>query len=262
MDQAKLNEILVEHGKWFRSGSGEGTRADLRGANLEGAYLRGTDLRGAYLRDAYLEGANLRGAYLEDANLRGADLEGANLEGANLEGANLEGANLRGAYLEGADLSGANLEGANLEDANLEGVNLRGADLSGANLEGANLRVAYHLYEALAPLLALAPKVDGLHTKMVAAFDSKELNLEMQDWHYCETTHCRAGTAVHLAGPAGYELEKKTSPELAGLLITWASCPWMKEVPNFYAKNDEAMADIRACAEREAVEKAKEEVSK
>lgn len=39
------------------------------------------------LEEANLRGANLRGAYLEDANLRGADLGGAYLEGADLEGA-------------------------------------------------------------------------------------------------------------------------------------------------------------------------------
>ena len=47
--------------------------ANLRGANLRGAYLGDANLRGANLRDANLRGANLRGAYLGDANLRGAD---------------------------------------------------------------------------------------------------------------------------------------------------------------------------------------------
>ena len=66
--------------------------ADLRGANLSGAYLRGADLRGANLSGAYLRGANLRGAYLSGASLSGADLRGANLRGANLRGASLIGA--------------------------------------------------------------------------------------------------------------------------------------------------------------------------
>lgn len=56
-------------------------KADLRGANLDGANLRGADLDGASLR-----GADLRGANLDDANLRGADLDGANLDGADLDG--------------------------------------------------------------------------------------------------------------------------------------------------------------------------------
>ena len=82
-------------------------RANLRGADLSGAYLRGANLRGADLRGANLSGADLRGA-----NLRGADLSGANLSGADLSYADLSGANLSGAYLSGADLSGANLSGA------------------------------------------------------------------------------------------------------------------------------------------------------
>jgi hypothetical protein len=80
-EQLKL--IIESHGKWLSSEDG-GSRADLRGANLSGAYLRGADLRYA----------NLRGADLSDANLRGADLRGANLSDADLSGADLSGADL------------------------------------------------------------------------------------------------------------------------------------------------------------------------
>ncbi|WP_038163883.1 pentapeptide repeat-containing protein, partial [Trabulsiella guamensis] len=76
-----------------------GSRADLRDANLRGANLRGADLRGANLYGADLSGANLYGADLRGANLYGADLRGADLRGANLYGADLSSANLRGANL-------------------------------------------------------------------------------------------------------------------------------------------------------------------
>ena len=66
------------------------------------ADLRGANLGGAYLRDANLGGANLGGAYLRDANLRGANLRDANLGGAYLRDADLGGAYLRGANLRGA----------------------------------------------------------------------------------------------------------------------------------------------------------------
>jgi len=79
-------------------------RANLRGANLGGAYLRGANLRGADLGGAYLGGADLGGA-----NLGGAYLRGADLRGADLGGAYLGGADLGGAYLGGADLGGADL---------------------------------------------------------------------------------------------------------------------------------------------------------
>ncbi|PUY80968.1 pentapeptide repeat-containing protein, partial [Cronobacter sakazakii] len=68
------------------------------------------------------------------ANLRGADLRGANLRGADLRGADLRGADLCDADLRDADLCGANLRGANLRDANLRGADLCDANLRDANL--------------------------------------------------------------------------------------------------------------------------------
>ncbi|HDL7377975.1 TPA: pentapeptide repeat-containing protein [Yersinia enterocolitica] len=119
MNLTDLNKILGEHKIWIESYRKNGSRADLRDANLCDA-----DLRGANLRDANLYGANLCGANLRDANLCDADLRGANLRDANLYGANLCGANLRDANLYGANLCGANLRDANLLDANLCDANL------------------------------------------------------------------------------------------------------------------------------------------
>jgi hypothetical protein len=79
-------------------------RADLRGANLSGAYLRRANLSGAYLRRADLRGADLRGADLSGADLRRADLRGADLSDADLSDANLSDTDLRIANLSGADL--------------------------------------------------------------------------------------------------------------------------------------------------------------
>ncbi|HEB1980096.1 TPA: pentapeptide repeat-containing protein [Yersinia enterocolitica] len=124
MNLTDLNKILGEHKIWVESYRENGSRADLRGANL-----RGADLCGANLYGADLCGANLRGADLCGANLYGADLCGANLRDANLRDANLRDANLRD-----ANLYGANLYGANLCDANLCDANLCDADLCGANL--------------------------------------------------------------------------------------------------------------------------------
>jgi hypothetical protein len=69
----------------------------------------------------------------------------------------------------------------------------------------------------------------------------------MRDWHVCETTHCRAGWAILLAGKAGYELEAKLgSAELAGVAIYRASTG---RVPYFFDTTERALADIRRCAE-------------
>ena len=84
-------EVLQRHAKWLKNEEG-GEKADLRGADLQGANLRDADLRGANLWGADLQGANLR-----DADLRGANLWGADLRGADLWGADLRGADLRGA---------------------------------------------------------------------------------------------------------------------------------------------------------------------
>jgi uncharacterized protein YjbI with pentapeptide repeats len=220
---------------------------NLEGAYLKGAYLEDANLKGAYLEGANLEGANLEGAnlevaYLEGAYLKDAYLEGAYLRGAYLEGANLEGANLKGAYLEGANLKGAYLEDAYLEGANLEGANLEGAYLEGAYLEGAYLK-------KLPPV----PVVKNIDSKILEAVRAEGNHLDMATWHSCGTTHCRGGWAIQIAGKAGKKLEDATSAELAAILIYGKSRPG-KPIPNFYATNANAMADLEACAAAEKAE--------
>jgi hypothetical protein len=62
-----------------------------------------------------------------------------------------------------------------------------------------------------------------------------ESALNMKSWHTCETTHCLAGWAVHLTGPAGYALEMVVGPKLAGQLL-------MPEAAHlFEAENKEAL---------------------
>jgi len=73
----------------------------------------------------------------------------------------------------------------------------------------------------------------------------------MGSWHACDTTHCRAGWVVHLAGEAGYELERRTSPLFAAMQIYHASSPIKVSPPRFFESNEIAMADMRRCAEEE-----------
>mgnify|MGYP003455648224 CR=1 FL=1 len=185
------------------------------------AWIRGEEGgKRANLSDANLSDANLYGADLRGANLYGANLSGANLSGANLSYANLYGADLRGANLYGANLSRANLYGANLTDSNLRGANLSVADLSGA--KGLSQIEAFDINKALAAACA------------------EKGALKMSSWHTCETTHCRAGWAVVLH-PQGKELEEKYGTNAAGALI-YNACAGF--VPNFYASDEDAMADI------------------
>ena len=190
-------------------------------------------------------------------------------KGANLADAYLAGANLAGAYLAGANLADANLADAYLADANLADANLAGANLAGANLAGAYLAGAKGLnfapppdpptpyvrdtsknYQKRAERFRKrhpeVPVVENLDAKILAAIDAGG-SLDMGAWHTCQTTHCRAGWAIVLAGEKGKELEKKVGPHRAGMLIYGCSTG---NVPYFYANNEDALADIRACAAR------------
>ena len=189
------------------------------------------------------EAESIKDALLE-ALKAGADLSGANLSGADLSGANLSGANLSGADLRGADLRGADLRGADLSRADLSG-----ADLSDADLRDAVLRDSKINFDEV-------PLVENLHGRILSAIKDGAA-LEMGSWHSCDTTHCRAGWAIHLAGDAGYELERIFGSPMAGALIHLKACSWMEKVPNFYATNEDAMADIKSCAKRELEEAAK-----
>ena len=159
-----------------------------------------------------------------DAVPRRADLCGADLCGADLCDANLRDADLRDADLRGADLC----------DANLRGANIRGANLCGAILTGAT---------DLPPAAAI-PHIDA---RILAAIESDGCALDMTEWHTCETTHCRAGWAIHLAGEAGADLERKFGPSVAGALIYAASRP-EQPVPDWHVSNENALADLRAGA--------------
>jgi hypothetical protein len=184
------------------------------------AVLRGADLRGAVLRDADLSGAVLRGAVLSGAVLRDADLSGADLRDADLRGADLRGADLRDADLSGAVLSGAVLSGADLSDADL-----RGAVLSDCPV-----------------------KIENIHSAVYAAASKPEA-LNMSNWHTCDTTHCRAGWVVALAGEGGRALEWAYGTPAAAALIYMASDPKLERIPDFYCGNAEALEDMRRLAE-------------
>jgi predicted metal-dependent hydrolase len=92
----------------------------------------------------------------------------------------------------------------------------------------------------------IVPKIDDIHKKLYAAVTQPKA-LDMGTWHTCETTHCRAGWVVHLAGDAGYALEQKTTTLFAAQQIYKASGYDISPV-RFYDSNDKAMADMRALA--------------
>ncbi|KDB68555.1 pentapeptide repeat protein [Bordetella bronchiseptica A1-7] len=206
---------------------------------LEQAVKARANLAGANLARAYLAGAYLAGADLVDADLAGADLAGANLADAYLAGADLVDA-----YLAGADLAGANLADANLADARNLPVGTEAT--SPAEPYQRDTRPAAERNAARAARFRernpTVPVVEALDAKILSAIENGSGGLEMGAWHTCETTHCRAGWAVHLAGEAGYALEREHGPQYAGRMIYMAS---VGRAPHFFASNERAMADLR-----------------
>jgi uncharacterized protein YjbI with pentapeptide repeats len=116
-----LKNILENHKKWLNTDKKEGAKANLGGANLNGAPLARADLREAIL--FYVD--------LRKANLFETNLSGAFLSHADLSGTVLDSTDFRGAYMRGI-----NLKEAILLQADLGGVDLTGADLSGAIFQG------------------------------------------------------------------------------------------------------------------------------
>ena len=91
------------------------------------------------------------------------------------------------------------------------------------------------------------PVIADIHQKVFEAA-SQPGALNMNDWHTCGTTHCRAGWVVHLAGEAGYALERFHNTALAAQLIYRESGHPINP-GKFYVKNDEALADMKRLAE-------------
>jgi hypothetical protein len=85
--------------------------------------------------------------------------------------------------------------------------------------------------------------VERLDAAILAAVGVKDNAFEMGSWH-CGTTHCRGGWAITLH-PMGAELEQAFGPWLAAAVIYLAST---RRVPDFFASNKDALADIKRCA--------------
>ena len=131
------------------------------------------------------------------------------------------------------------------------GAVLRGADLRGAVLSGAVLSDAVLSDAVLSDaVLSDAPKIENIHQRVYAAA-SQPGALDMGDWHRCDTTHCRAGWVVALAGDEGFALESRIGTPAAATLIYLASDPKIERIPNFYCGNTEALEDMKRLAEAE-----------
>jgi hypothetical protein len=96
--------------------------------------------------------------------------------------------------------------------------------------------------------IPVIPKIDAV---ILAEIENGGI-LDMTSWHgpkehWCGTTHCRAGWAIHCAGKKGKALQDRFGPQIAGTLIYHASRPGIP-APHFFASDENALADIRKCA--------------
>ena len=96
----------------------------------------------------------------------------------------------------------------------------------------------------------IIPKIENIHQKVFEAA-SKENALDMAKWHTCETTHCRAGWVVFLAGEEGKKLEVRFDTPLAASMIYRESSPIKVRMNDFFDRNQEAMEKMRKAAEEE-----------
>ena len=147
---------------------------------------------------------------------------------------------LAGAYLADAYLADADLAGANLADAkNVPETN--GSEAAEERIEDRKERYAKRAakFRERNPDV---PVIESLDAKILGVLDSGAGRLNMSAWHTCETTHCMAGWAIHLAGEPGHALEAKYGPHIAGRMIFTASTG---HTPHFFASDEQALIDLR-----------------
>jgi len=94
------------------------------------------------------------------------------------------------------------------------------------------------------------PVIANIHQAIFAAVTQPNA-LNMGDWHTCDTTHCRAGWVVVIAGEAGKEFEDRTSTLFAAMQIYKASSPIRVSPTRFFETNEIALKDMERCANEE-----------
>jgi hypothetical protein len=95
------------------------------------------------------------------------------------------------------------------------------------------------------------PFIPNIHQAVYRAATSHDTAFDMTNWHKCETTHCRAGWVITLAGDAGKRLERQFGTAISALLIYAKSDPDFSEIPNFYTTDENALRSMHRAAQNE-----------
>lgn len=100
----------------------------------------------------------------------------------------------------------------------------------------------------------LVPHINNIHQQVLSSTTKNEYALDMNQWHTCATSHCRAGWVEVLAGKAGKLLANETNTLFAAMLIYAKSSDIKVPAAQYFADKDIAIIDIKRCAELEALE--------
>ena len=133
-----LNRPIFDLGlRWglFKDASGK----DFSKADFKGAKLDGVDFSKAILTEAKMQEASLVGANFQGANLDGVNFTKANLSGARLIQSSVIWAEFNNAQMNLVDLAGADLTHSNFANAKMEGANLKGSKIGAQGTEKATI---------------------------------------------------------------------------------------------------------------------------
>jgi hypothetical protein len=95
------------------------------------------------------------------------------------------------------------------------------------------------------------PVIESIHQKVYQAATNTNESLNMDDWHTCDTTHCRAGWVTFLAGEKGKKLEDQTSTLFTAMQIYKKSSAINVSPVRFFEASKQAIEDMKRCAELE-----------
>lgn len=130
-------------GAWLSGLDGWNTKysfADLTGAHLDGASLgEKSEFIGIVARDADFTKATLANQTIQEGNFEGATFSEASLSGTTFMNVSLRDARFPNAHAAGLKVLGGSLEGASFKNADLYSATFEGVDLTQTSFEGARL---------------------------------------------------------------------------------------------------------------------------
>lgn len=177
-------------------------------------------------------------AFFKDVCVAGVDMVGFEVSGVSLHNVCLHCvtvtlASLTCMHLENVVMSSVAISAPFTEDASVGDANLRSVSMLNVTLSGKPL-----------------PVVPNIDAAILALIEEDPACFNMDVWRSdCGTVLCRAGLAARLAGEAGEAMVQRFRHQAAGGLIYGGSRPGIP-IPDFFASNEDALKDIKACAAR------------